>query len=467
MPIFEKNYYALCKQKLIKLLGINTDTKIYKAWSWLFNFVLSQWFYVFLAALIAIAAKFPNFARHGGTIRAEYTIGYAAIALIFFQNGLSMRTSVFLSHLYDWRAHIVALVMQFLVTNAIVYGICCGVKAANNPNIDEWLLVGVIVTSTCSTTIASNVVMTRKAKGSAEKTISCVFLANLVGAFISPLLVQMYLSGSTWSFGNPKNGTSFSEVYRRVMKQLGLAVFVPLFVGQCVININPDKVMAINAKYKLNKVGSICLLLNLFQSFSTAFYQKAFTSVPGVSVVFVFFLNTGLYLFFTLLTAVICRNPLIKKLFIDTQDSVKPGSIKYYLTKFLAPFYFSPEDTVALIFVCPAKSAALGISLVTSQYGDHSQYLGKILVALVLYSTQQVLIANFMVIPCKKWILICQATQGSENEDVNNIEKSFSNQERQPQTENPLQIVNEDVSTQIVNEDVSTQISNAKEKHPL
>lgn len=402
------------KETSTETLDVTPQSKAYGYIKVVAKFLLSQWFYIILAALIAIAAEYPNFARHGGTIKAEYSISYGAVALIFLQNGLSMRTATFLAHLGNWRSHIIALVMQFLVTGSIVFGLCSAIKACNNKNIDNWMLVGAIVTSTCPTTIASNVMMTRQAKGSAEKTISAVFAGNLFGAFFSPLLVQMYLSSPGWDFGNPKNGSSFAEVYKRVMKQLGLSVFLPLFVGQCILNLNPEKILAINAKYKLNKVGSVCLLLNLFASFSTAFYQKAFSSVPGASVIMIFFLNVGLYLLFSVITFLISRNILIKKYIIDKEkkEALCARSKSFKLAyRFLAPFYFSPEDAISLLFVCPAKTAALGISLTTSQYGPDFPYLGKLLSALVLYQTEQVLIANFIVIPCRRWINRLQKQQ--------------------------------------------------------
>ena len=52
----------------------------------------------------------------------------------------------------------------------------------------------------------------------------------------------------------------------------------------------------------------------------------------------------------------------------------------------------------------PAKTAALGVSLVSSQYGSHNPKLGIILVPLVLYQAEQVITANVLVKFMKKWI---------------------------------------------------------------
>ncbi|KAG7832522.1 hypothetical protein KL943_004859 [Ogataea angusta] len=62
--------------------------KVKKAALW---FAKTYWFYIGLAIFVVIARFAPNFARHGGLIRAEYTIGYGAVAVIFLGSGLVER----------------------------------------------------------------------------------------------------------------------------------------------------------------------------------------------------------------------------------------------------------------------------------------------------------------------------------------------------------------------------------------
>ncbi|KAG7876112.1 hypothetical protein KL938_004784 [Ogataea parapolymorpha] len=83
-------------------------------------FAKTYWFYIGLAIFVVIARFAPNFARHGGLIRAEYTIGYGAVAVIFLGSGLSMGTKQLMANMANWRAHTVVLVLQFLITPAII-----------------------------------------------------------------------------------------------------------------------------------------------------------------------------------------------------------------------------------------------------------------------------------------------------------------------------------------------------------
>ncbi|GMF60725.1 unnamed protein product [[Candida] boidinii] len=216
------------------------SSRSYKVVAFTGDLCLQYWFYVGLAIFIVIARFAPNFARHGGLIRAEYTIGYLAVAIIFFGSGLSMNTKALMKNMGNWRAHTTVFLLQYLITSAIIFGFCCAIKRANNPQISNWMLFGLIVTACCPTTVASNVIMTRKADGNELLTLCEVFLGNLSGAFITPALVQMFSLGE-WSFANPANGNSVGDVYRNVIKQVGCSVFVPVFIGQVLQNVFPKQ----------------------------------------------------------------------------------------------------------------------------------------------------------------------------------------------------------------------------------
>ena len=120
-----------------------------------------------------------------------------------------------------------SIINVILITSSIIFGICLGIKHAHNKQIDDWLLVGMIVTHACPTTVSSNVVMTKLADGNDILTLCEVFIGNILGAFITPALLQMYMKG-TWEFGNPShqpNGDStIQQLYAETMKQLGLSV---------------------------------------------------------------------------------------------------------------------------------------------------------------------------------------------------------------------------------------------------
>lgn len=395
-------------------------TKWYKGLKWVVDFLIGQWFFVFLGIFIMLAYFFPEFAKLHGTLKAQYVISYGAVALIFLISGMSMSTKDLAKNMLNWRAHFTVLTMSFLITSSIIFGFACAVKRANNGStIDNYLLVGMIVTHSCPTTVSSNVVMTKQAHGNDILTLCEVFIGNILGAFITPLLVQMYLQGE-WRFGNPAyqpGGVDIplTTLYGNVMKQLGLSVFVPLFVGQVLQNVFPKQVKWSLTTFKLSKVGSFMLILIMWQSFSTAFSQRAFESVSHASIIFICFFNIAIYLFFTALSFAYSRPWFILKLF-PTEPTVESSKAYTICYKLFRPFYYNKRDTVSVMLCGPAKTAALGVSLISSQYGSDNPKLGILLVPLVLYQAEQVFTAQILVNFMKKWIYYGEA----KAEDIEN-----------------------------------------------
>ncbi|CAI1629737.1 hypothetical protein SEUBUCD646_0M01760 [Saccharomyces eubayanus] len=404
----------------------NQDSKIRKIWTHpITEYLKSQWFFFCLAILIVIARFAPNFARDGGLIRGQYSIGYGCVAWIFLQSGLGMKSKSLMANMLNWRAHTTILILSFLITSSIVYGFCCAVKAAKNPKIDDWVLIGLILTATCPTTVASNVIMTTDAGGNDLLCVCEVFIGNLLGAFITPALVQMFTGQAPFQYGNPATGNGIGALYGRVMKQVGLSVFVPLFVGQVIQNVFPKYTayyMGFLKKYHI-KIGSYMLLLIIFSSFSTAFYQNSFASVSHVCIIFICFFNLGIYIFFTGLSYLCARPWFIIKLFPHEPIDGKSTRLYRYSYSLFRPFYYSKEDAICIMFCGPAKTAALGVSLITSQYADKKEHLGKLLVPLVLYQAEQVMTASLFVSLFKRWLRKDDPSNGSESSSTSGNEE--------------------------------------------
>lgn len=408
------------------------------------QFIAGKWFFICLAIFIVIARFAPNFARNGGLIKGQYSIGYGCVAWIFLGSGLSMKTSKIMANMANWRAHLVIFLLSFLITSSIIFGFCTAIKVSNDKNIDDWVLIGLIMTASCPTTVASNVIMTAQAGGNDLLCICEVFLGNLFGGFITPAVAQMYTRGSNFAFGNPANGNSMSALYARVMKQVGLSVFVPLFVGQLLQNFAPKLTkmyLDFLKRYHL-KIGSYMLLLIMFSSFSTAFYQKSFTSVSHLTIVFVCFFNLGCYLLFTLMSFIVARPWFIIKLL--PYEPIPGESTKMYTWcyKIFRPFYYCKRDAICIMYCGPAKTAALGVSLITTQYGENKSHLGKLLVPLVLYQGIQVLTGSVFVPLFRRWA----------NDEIEEYEAQLLAEEEEAKLGN-----NDEKSNNINNNDVESK----------
>lgn len=226
------------------------------------SFAIEQWFLLLLGLLILLAYFFPIVGRRGGSIRSEYTVNYGGVALIFLISGLSLPFDKLLKHAKNLRLHLIVQTYSFLITSSVFFGIAAAVST--NPYIETSALIGLIAVGCLPTTIASNVTMTREAGGDVAATMVSVTIGNLLGPFISPLLIaRLYLPavGKFREWIPAEAVGDLTPLYRNVMMQMGLSVYLPLVVGQVVRALFTDFVQKVVTKYKLAKVGSVMLLL--------------------------------------------------------------------------------------------------------------------------------------------------------------------------------------------------------------
>lgn len=190
-------------------------------------FLVDQWFLLALGYLVLIASQVQVPASQQG--KKEVVVTYLCVAVIFIITGCTLPTRVLMENYSRWKIHLFVQLQSFLMTSAVVYGVV-SLCATNRKFMDPGLLVGMVFTGCVPTTISSNIVMTRQAHGNTALTVVQSTLGNLLGPFVSPLLLQMYTVSNAWYTGVlPKsNGGDFGEIYRRVFKQLGLSLFLPL-----------------------------------------------------------------------------------------------------------------------------------------------------------------------------------------------------------------------------------------------
>lgn len=247
-------------------MGDRSTTSASNGWTSRFTsiayFILHQWLLIALGVACLLAHFFPNVAKHGGIIRAEYTVMYGAVILIFLISGMSIPQKKLVTHILNWRLHILVQGISYLVIPAIMVALVHLIHATDlRGRIDTAILAGYILLSCLPTTIASNVVMTRAAGGDDAAALVEVFVANIMGPFITPGWTVTLLPKSTdfdpWRDSNSNLGS----MYRTVFKQLGVTVLVPLALGQIIRWIFPDKTAYVIKKLRLGKVSTFCLVL--------------------------------------------------------------------------------------------------------------------------------------------------------------------------------------------------------------
>ncbi|KAL4883467.1 putative sodium bile acid cotransporter [Aspergillus karnatakaensis] len=361
-------------------------------WKRIGVFILHQWLIIGIGLACLLGYLFPNVAKHGGVIRSEYTVLYGAVAIVFLISGLSIPQDKLVRQLFNWRLHALVQITSFLFVPAVVLAVVHAILAGDTEaKIDRAMLAGFIFTACIPTTIASNVVMTRSAGGDDAAALVEVLIANILGPFVTAgWTVTLLPKSAEFDVWRDQNG-DLTAMYRDVFKQLGLAVLVPLAVGQLVRYLWPKRTGEIVQKYRIAKIGSACLLLMIWTTFSSCFATGALQDLSTESILFVVFFNIALYVFLTAICFFLSRPP--QSLCLRTTFG------KWHVFR-----QIPPEETIAVCFCGPAKSTALGIPLLYAMWTPVDLFIkSKTSVPVLLYTTEQLFAAHFFVQAFRWW----------------------------------------------------------------
>jgi solute carrier family 10 (sodium/bile acid cotransporter), member 7 len=350
-----------------------TKPFIQRAWDKLLWLVLDQWFLIAIGVLIIIASQ-VQVPQSQQKVK-ETAVNYLCPTLIFLVTGATLPTRVLLANYARWKLHLFVQGFCFLVDSAIVFGIVSAI-ASNRTFFDPGLLVGMIFMSCSPTTISSNVVMTRAAHGSDSVTVVESSLGNVLAPFFTPLLVRMYLSSGAWYTDVvPMGSMNFGPLYRRVFKQLGLSMIVPLVVGQLIQNVFPTQTKHITTKYKLAKVGSLALLVIIWSTYDKAFFTGAITTVADANMIVLVFLSIGLYVLWLALSISLSR------------------------------LWLNKRDTIAVAYCIPAKTPAMGVPLAGAMFATlDAETAAKLQIPLVIFQGLQIAGGSLSTIPFRRWV---------------------------------------------------------------
>ncbi|EPS32884.1 hypothetical protein PDE_07845 [Penicillium oxalicum 114-2] len=353
--------------------------------------ILRQWLLIGMGIACLLAYLFPDIAKtDGGVIRSEYTVLYGVIAIIFFVSGLSIPRQKLFQQFLNWRLHLLVQVISFLFVPALVLAVVHVILVADPAGqIDRAVLAGYILTACIPTTIASNVVMTRAAGGDDAAALVEVLIANVLGPFVTAVwtvtLMPKSVEFDTWRYGGGRLGTMYAHVFQ----QLGLSVLLPLFIGQAVRWTWPERTARVIQKTRLPKLSSACMLLLIWTTFSSCFATGALQSLSVQSIIFVVFFNIILYIALTVIAFFSCQPPKVLQQFQWSQPLFKS---------------LPPEETIAVCFCSPAKSTALGLPLLYAMWAPVDFYTkAKTSVPVLLYTTEQICVAQFFVQLFRRW----------------------------------------------------------------
>lgn len=344
-----------------------------KVLNFLLWFVKDQWFLVGIVFVTIISSQVQVPQSQQAT--KQIIVSYLSVSLIFFVTGCTLDTKILLNNYAKWKHHLFIQTQCFLMVSALAFAIV-SLAATNSSFMDPWLLIGLIFNGCQPTAMASNVLFTRQSHGNVHLTVVETTIGNLIGPFLSPVLIKMYLSTGAWYTGVvPEQQGGYEALYRRVFMQFGLSIYLPMAVGQLVRHFFPKLVNKVFVEWKVGKFASLAMLTLLWQTFDHAFGTDAFSSVKSSNMIFIVFitvLNYGLWLTISVTMSV---------------------------------FWLDRKDTVAVAMCAPAKTLALGMPLSFLMFrGITGLEEAKIQIPMLMFQVLQMGLASLTTIGFRRWV---------------------------------------------------------------
>jgi len=177
----------------------------------------------FLLAIVAsavLATLLP--ARGTGAVVLSDAVT-AGIALLFFLYGARMHPRDTLDGLRHWRLHGVILGFTYvlfpLIGLALAFLVPTGV-------LTPALYTGLLYTTLLPSTVQSSVTFTSIARGNVAGAVISASMSNLIGVFLTPLLVIALMNAS------PINPSGQASVHPEAVLDIVLQILVPYVLGQ-------------------------------------------------------------------------------------------------------------------------------------------------------------------------------------------------------------------------------------------
>ncbi|ELK25382.1 Sodium/bile acid cotransporter 7 [Myotis davidii] len=340
-----------------------------------------EWFMVGIVLAIAGAKLEPSIGVNGGPLKPEITVSYIAVATIFFNSGLSLKTEELTSALVHIRLH---LFIQIFTLAFFPAAIWLFLQLLSITPINEWLLKGLQTVGCMPPPVSSAVILTK-------------------------------------AVGGNELGSSSSVPFTSIFSQLSVTVVVPLIIGQSYLVVSDkarDAAAVLVSKYikdwlertkpPFGAISSSVLLMIIYTTFCGTFSNPNI-DLDKFSLVVILFIIFSIQLGFMLLTFIFSTRAPQKRHVPFTGCLAGPcGSV--IIGPLILPYQtrnnsgFTPADTVAIVFCSTHKSLTLGIPMLKIVFAGH-EHLSLISVPLLIYHPVQILLGSVLVPTIKSWMV--------------------------------------------------------------
>ncbi len=304
--------------------------------------IKKEWFLLGLIAAILLATVTESIGKTDGVIHLDKLTGIG-IALVFFLHGLGLSPAAIRAGISNWRLHIYIQCATFLIY-PILWVVFGNAFLAFMP---AALAFGFCYLFVLPSTISSSVTMTSVGKGNVPGAIFNASLSSILGVFITPLFIQLFMGFEGVQLDLMGSVISISKL-----------LLVPMIAGQLLRPLLVEFTQ--RHKAVVNKIDKYVIILIVYNAFCDSVANHIWSDF-----------SVGLLA----LCIVICCVVLLVMVHSIQWGAKKVG--------------FERENEVAAVFCGTKKTLAAGVPMAKVIFGADPN-LGMILLPIMLYHPLQI-----------------------------------------------------------------------------
>lgn len=298
-----------------------------------------------LLVLMVILATFVPVYGQAALVFGKVTT--IAIAILFFLHGAKLSREAVIEGVLHWKLH--ALVFAFTFALFPLIGLLA--KPLLLPLLGQQLYWGFLFMCFLPSTVQSSIAFTSMAKGNVAAAVCSASFSNLIGMFITPILVSLFIFGQSKHDYDP-----ISSII-----EITLLLLVPFIAGQL---LRPYVFPIMQKKPSIVKTfdqGSI--LMVVYGAFSGAVVAGLWQQVSWTTLIYLI-LACSVFLTIIMLLA-------------------------FFIPKWLG---FNQQDQIAIFFCSSKKTLASGVPM--AQILFIGQPLGMIVLPIMIFHQIQLMVCG-------------------------------------------------------------------------
>ncbi|WP_368567148.1 bile acid:sodium symporter family protein [Acinetobacter junii] len=270
-----------------------------------------------------------------------------AIAVLFFLHGAKLSREAVIEGMLHWRMHALVFIFTFLIFPLI--GLLS--RPVLEPVLGQQLYWGFLFMCFLPSTVQSSIAFTSMAKGNVAGAVCSASFSNIIGMFITPILVSYFILGQSQHDFDPTKS----------IVQITLLLLVPFILGQLLRPFIFPQMRKFPSVVNVFDQGSI--LMVVYGAFSSAVVAGLWQQVSGITLIYL-----------TLACSVLLTILMLLAL---------------YLPKWLG---FNQADQITIFFCSSKKTLASGVPM--AQILFIGQPLGMIVLPIMIFHQIQLMVCG-------------------------------------------------------------------------